>query len=261
MSKTTVSAIQMDVICKNQEENLSRALSLIENAADKGAEIICLPELFTTGFDYSYINQCTAPIYNQITAAVAEKAKQFGVFVIAGSLPITADGFVYNSAILFDAQGMIAGSYNKVHLFPPMDEDKYFTPGDEIAVFNTSLAKIGIMVCYDLRFPEITRKLAVAGAEIIFVPSEFPEPRINHWKILLQARAIENQLYVVGTNRVGNDSSNSFFGHSCVIDPWGNVIAEGDNTESIVIAEVDLSRVHEVRAQIPCLNNIRKDIY
>lgn len=253
-----VAAVQMNILSRNQEANLAKALSLIEKAAKK-ADIICLPELFTTGFDYEYITNYAAPIENQITTAISERAKELKTFIIAGSIPEKTDKGIYNTSIFFDDNGEIIGKYRKLHLFPLMEEDKHFIEGSELPVFDTPLGKIGIMLCYDLRFPEVARKLALSGAELIFVPAEFPQPRIAHWQTLLHARAIENQVYIVGVNRIGKDSANIFFGNSCVINPWGDLLATSKDTEFIVKAEIDISNLYDIRKKLPCLNKIRTD--
>ena len=132
---------------------------------------------------------------------------------------------VYKSAIILGPEGIIR-SYSKTHLFRLMNEHKYFTPGNTCDVFQTSFGRIGLVICYDIRFPELARGAALKGARILFVPAEWPYPRVSHWEFLLKARAIENQMFVVASNRVGSDKKNIFFEHSMVLDPAGETIAE-----------------------------------
>ncbi|MBI5789776.1 MAG: carbon-nitrogen family hydrolase [Candidatus Schekmanbacteria bacterium] len=258
MRKIKVAAVQMDVHPQDVWGNLNRALSFMELAAQQKAQIICLPELFTTSFDYALIqNTDTGRIKN----AIAEKARALGVFILSGTMAEKSPSGIYNTAHLFNDKGNIIGQYRKAHLFPLIQEPEHFSPGQDISVFNTELARIGILICYDLRFPESARKLALNRAEIIFVPAQFPHPRIEHWKTLLRARAIENQLFIAGVNRVGQDPANKFFGASCLINPWGEVMAELTDKEDLMVVDIDLDRIYEIRKQLPCLENRRVDLY
>lgn len=261
MKKFIVAGIQIDISQGNKEKNLEKALYFIDEAVEKNAKIICLPELFTTGVDYGYIEEHAEPIPDKVTNMLGEKAKKSKSYIIAGSMPERRGNGIYNTSVLFNTNGEIIGKYSKIHLFPPTEEDKYFLKGGETPVFNTELGRIGVMICYDLRFPELARKLTLMGAEIIFMPSEFPYPRLDHWRTLLQARAIENQIYFVAVNRVGSDNHNAFFGHTSVIDPWGELIAGSGDEECIVTAEIDLSKIYKVRKKITCLDNRVSDLY
>jgi len=259
--KFIAAGIQMDVAHRNPEKNLEKALSFIDRAIEKNAKIICLPELFTTGFDYDYIKEYAKPIPNKLTEIIEEKAKKSNVCIIAGSIPEKKKDGIYNTSVFFNKDGGTIGKYSKMHLFPLMDEDKYFQKGRKTPIFKAKGRNIGVMICYDLRFPELARKLTLLGADIIFMPSEFPYPRLDHWKTLIKARAIENQIYFMAVNRVGKDNSNVFFGNTSVVDPWGELIADSGDKECIVTAEIDLSKIRQVRKQMPCLDNRVSDLY
>lgn len=166
-----------------------------------------------------------------------------------------------NTIYVFDRQGNEAAEYSKIHLFRLMDEEKHLVSGDRVGEFTVEGVPAGMMICYDIRFPELARRLALVGAKILFVPAEWPHPRLHHWRTLLQARAIENQMYVVACNRVGVSGSTEFFGHSMVIDPWGEVIAEGGESEEIIHASVSLDLVDEVRTRIPVFEDRRPQLY
>lgn len=253
MGRFLVSGVQMDVLQKAQEENVERALKRIEEAARQGARAVALPELFTTGFDYEYVRRVAAPFPNPVTEALGEAARGLEITLVGGSLPERAGARIYNTSTLFDPKGRLQGKYRKVHLFPPMEEDRNFRPGRGSRVFETDLGRVGLLLCYDLRFPEEARSLASQGMEVLFLPSEFPDPRRVHWRTLIRARAIENQAYVVAVNRVGSDGRDTFFGETSIIDPWGETLASAGGGEAIVTAEIDLGRVEEVRRRFSTL--------
>jgi predicted amidohydrolase len=253
MDRFLVSGIQMDVLPRAQEKNLERALGRIEEAASLGAGIVILPELFTTGFDYEYIRRVAAPFPSPATEALGKAAKDLEIHLIGGSLPEKVGERIYNTSPLWDRGGNLLGTYRKVHLFPLMEEDRNFHPGGGPKVFETELCRLGILICYDLRFPEEARDLARRGAEVLFLPSQFPDPRREHWRVLLRARAIENQVYVAAVNRVGSDGRDTFFGETSLIDPGGEVLASAGREETIVTAEIDLERVRRVREQFSTL--------
>ena len=256
MTKIKVSGIQMDITPKNSETNLKKAFEMIDKAVLKNSQIICLPELFTTGFYYNYIKKCAQDIPNSVTDALCKKAKSTKTYIIAGSIPEKVGDKIYNTSVFIGTDGNIIGKYRKIHLFPLMGENKNFSPGTtDVKIFKTEFGAIGIAICYDLRFPEIFRKLAHMGAKVIFIPSEFPNPKIDHWITLLKARAIENQLFVFGINTIGYDEFSTFFGHSMVCDPLGIVIAESDDNEDIITVDIDLSKIDKVRKKVFYLEN------
>ncbi|MGZ4134370.1 MAG: carbon-nitrogen family hydrolase, partial [Tumebacillaceae bacterium] len=188
-------------------------------------------------------------------------AKEYNVNILAGSVSDLRDGDVYNTTYLFNRQGEVVGDYSKIHLFRLMDEEKYLQAGDQVGLFTLDDVTLGSMICYDIRFPELARTLSLGGAQILFLPAEWPHPRLNHWRHLQMARAIENQMFVVSTNRVGKAGDTEFFGHSMVIDPWGEILLETDDQEGIHHVTVDLAVVPEIRSRIPIFEDRRPDLY
>lgn len=260
MAVIKIALVQMD-ICRGPKENLKRSLEMIDDAVKDGADIICLPELFMTGFDYDFINVHSEGTPNEVTDILSRRADEADIYILAGSIPEKVGDEIYNTSVLFGRDGRILGSYSKIHLFSQMGEKKNFTHGKEVRVFDTDFGTIGITICYDLRFPELFRKLSLMGAELIFVPSEFPVPKLDHWRTLLKARAIENQIYVVGINRVGKDDTSRFFGHSMVVDPRGNILKEAGEGEEIIYGSIDLENVEKVREKIFYLDDRISDLY
>ncbi len=255
MQKFIVAAIQMDIALGDRKRNFKRAGQLIEQAAKAGARIVCLPELFNTGYDYAAItNQCRI-LFAQGVRKLKKFASANALYLVGGSIAEKADGRIYNTSLLIGPQGDIIGKYRKIHLFGPLDEPQHFTPGEECPVFNTTLGRLGIMLCYDIRFAELGIKLGSQGAQIIFVPAQFPDPRLHHWQVLLQARAIENQLYIVGVNRCGSDLRNSYFGNSMVVDPRGRLVGSLGQGEGILLAEIDLAQIELTRKKLYYLSD------
>ena len=249
--KVKVAAAQMDC-SKNEQENLQKALKLIQQASSKGAKIVCLPELFNTGY-YPLEIMKTDGAHTRTKQILAKTAKSLNIYIIAG-MPEKSGNTKYNSAFLFEPSGKLLGAYRKNKLFPgvPIPESECFRPGTTVKAFDTSLCRIGIFICYDLRFPQIARKLALQGAEVMFVPAAWPKPRISHWITLLKARAIEDQCYIVGANRCGKDDSVEMGGCSLICDPNGNELATlNENEEGVIVAEVDLEKVKKFREKLP----------
>jgi predicted amidohydrolase len=166
-----------------------------------------------------------------------------------------------NTSILFDPQGQQAGLYRKIHLFGVMNEDEHLAPGQHLTTVETSWGQSGLAICYDLRFAEMFRTYALNGVNMVYLPAEWPHPRLAHWQTLLRARAIENQMFMVGVNRVGHDGTYSFFGHSAIIDPWGNAVVEGGETEVLLTATIETDLVAEVRQKIPVFKDRRPELY
>jgi predicted amidohydrolase len=183
------------------------------------------------------------------------------VWLVGGSIPEFDGEETFNTVFLIDREGEIRGRYRKMHLYSAMAEDIGFSHGSEMPVFDTEFGKLSLMTCYDIRFAELSRFYAVNGAKIIVTVSNFPRPKVNHWRVLLQARAIENQLFVAACNRVGSAGTSSYFGHSLVIDPWGEIIAEGGEEEAVIHSELDLSSVDSVRGTIPMYADRRPESY
>ncbi len=173
-----------------------------------------------------------------------------------------AEGRPRNLFALFSPEGKLTHTYAKLHLFRLMDEELWLDPGTEPTLAKLPWGRTGLAICYDLRFPELFRDYALAGARLMIIPAEWPYPRLMHWRTLLRARAIENQCFVVACNRVGQDPSGThFFGHSAILDPWGEAIVEGDTEADLLTATIDLAQVDLIRAKIPIFEDLRTDLY
>ncbi|MFZ5823805.1 MAG: carbon-nitrogen family hydrolase [Bacillota bacterium] len=256
-----VALIQMDIALGRPDLNRERAAAFVRQAAATGAELILLPEMFTTGYCLPELAGGHADRAGEPTGALlAALARETGAY-IGGSVADEREGKVYNRAVVYSPEGERIAVYDKAHLVPMMQEERYLAPGDRLTLADLGGVKAGLAICYDLRFPELFRSLTLAGAELFIIPSEWPAQRLHHWRTLAMARAIENQCYVLACNRVGADLANRFPGHSLVIDPFGAVLAEGGEGEEIITAEIDLAQVADVRARIPSLRDRRPDLY
>ncbi|WP_199614874.1 carbon-nitrogen family hydrolase [Paenibacillus alkalitolerans] len=260
-----VSLIQMDIAVGEPETNRKRALRLMAEAVNAGTkpDVIVLPELWNTGYALEKIGEIADRDGEPTKRIFSEFARNHKVNVVAGSVAVSMpDGKgVGNTMYVFDREGRLTADYSKLHLFRLMDEEKYLAAGGRLGSFELEGVPAGMMICYDIRFPELSRKLALDGAKVLFVPAEWPKPRLHHWRTLLMARAIENQMYVVACNRVGESRGTEFFGHSMVISPWGEVLAEGGEQETILTAELDMDEVDRVRRTIPVFDDRRPEFY
>lgn len=253
MTTIKVSMIQMDIFFGNPKGNIDKAIPVIEEAAREGARVALLPELWTTGYSYENLRPLAESLGGKTTSAVLNAASSNNIYVI-GSIPRIKDNVLYNTCVVMGPHGIV-GHYDKAHLFRLIGEDNYFSAGNSYSIYDTELGAIGTALCYDIRFPELCRSMAIAGAKILFVPAEWPHPRLNHWRSLLIARAIENQMFVVGCNRVGTDPMNKYFGHSMIVDPAGEVLVEGSESEALLSAQLDLKKVDRIRSLIPCFKD------
>ena len=258
--QVTVSLAQVDVVWGQPDANLARAEALLAESRRRGSDIVVFPELWTTGYDLGRARQYASPRGEGTFARVAELAGRHALYVTGSMLRREGDA-VYNCAPLFSPQGELLGDYDKVHLFRLMDEDQHLSAGNRTPVFDLPWGRCAIAICYDLRFPELFRKYALAGAEMIILPAEWPHPRIEHWRTLLQARAIENELFVAACNRVGKGGGAEFFGCSTVVDPWGRHQVEGTDEEALLTVSIDLETVAEARKTLTVFEDRRPEMY
>lgn len=257
-----VALLQMDIVLGDVAANRAKALAMLDEGIARGAGVLVLPEMWTTGYALPEIKKLAEPSDGPTLAMLREKAAKNRVEIITGSIAESRDGRVYNTCYAVGPRGDVVSRYSKIHLIGLMREDLFLAPGDSKAVFDMSFGRAGMIICYDLRFTELPRALALAGCRVLFVPAEWPAARGGHWRALLIARAIENQMFVVGVNRVGADTDNDFFGHSLVVDPWGEVIAEGSaGGEEVLVADIDMALVEAVRARMPVLSDRRPQLY
>ncbi|MFY9637757.1 MAG: carbon-nitrogen hydrolase family protein [Methanobacterium sp.] len=260
---------QMNVV-DDKNSNLDKAKYMIEQAAQEGAEMVVLPEMFNCPYDINkfktYAESC---ISSKSLKVVSNAAKDHGVYLVAGSIPELLDGKIYNSCFIFDRKGQILDVHRKMHLFDvdipdiKFKESETITAGNRVTVVDTNPIKIGVAICYDIRFPELFRLMALKNSDLIIVPGAFNMTTgPAHWKTTARARAIDNQTYVAAVSPASNnDHSYVAYGHTLIVDPWGKVIGEAGSGEEIVYATIDISYLKDVREQLPLLKNRRTDIY
>lgn len=258
MKTIHAAAIQFTVQQGDVDANLAYIRNALARVAGQGANLVVLPEMWSSGFAYRTLNELA-----QRTAAIVEELLELSrelKLVIVGSLPEPHGEKVFNTVYMVD-NGSLVGTYRKLHLFSLLGEDKAFDSGDTWLLAETSIGRIGVIICYDLRFPELSRRLALEGAEVICVPAQWPKPRQEHWRTLLRARAIENQLFIVSCNACGTIGKLEFFGMSMIIDPKGEVLSESGEAEGEIFAQLDMQAMTDWRAQIPCFNDRRPELY
>lgn len=263
-----IALLQMDVAIGNPDANYMKAEMLVEQAmkeTERTPDVIVLPEMWNTGYDLDRIDEL-ADVHGERTCeAMSALAKKHKVHIVAGSIAQKQSDGVTNTLYVFNREGEKIADYSKIHLFRLMGEDRCLLPGQQRSHAMIAGKRAGFVICYDIRFPELSRKLALEGASMLFVPAQWPHPRLAHWRTLLTARAIENQMFVIACNRAGDDvyggRTTSFFGHSLVVDPWGEIIAEAGEEETIVRATIQLDEVERVRKKIPVFEDRRPSLY
>lgn len=265
-----VAAIQLN--CQdNKAENISKALEYVEEAANKGADFIVLPEYVDfMGEDQEKI-KIGEDIPGPTSNAFANIAKEYNIYLLSGTIHENSDSHrLYNTSLLFNRNGEMIAKYRKIHLYDAEFEGRYtikesdtIIPGEQVVAADTSFGKVGLAICYDIRFPELFRSLSLQGSKVIFVPAAFPlYTGAHHWEILLRARAIENQCYIVAAGQFGTAPPDHVeFGSSMIIDPWGTVLARAPEKESIIMSDIDLSYIDHVRSRIPCFKHRRPSVY
>ncbi len=256
-----ISLAQMDVLLGKPDENLAKARDMTVRAAERGSDLVIFPELWSTGYDLENAAVHSVPIDEGVFVRMSLLAREHNIHVLGSCLSLLGPGRSGNTAVFFDNNGKMLGEYTKVHLFRLMDEHRYLTAGDHLTLVETEWDKIGLAICYDLRFPELFRAYALSGAAAVFLMAEWPHPRLSQWQILLRARAIENQMYMIACNRVGVSKDNRFFGHSCIVDPRGEVLVEAGEDEELVTAGINMDEVDRARSEIPALADRRPAVY
>jgi omega-amidase len=256
-----ISVCQMLIVQGESEKNRKTAEQMISEAAACGANIVALPEMWTSGYDFDNLSLHEESLEGETALFLSQQAKKHGLWLVGGSHPVRYPDGVRNTSLTFDPNGELQNTYSKIHLIGLMNEDKYLVPGKEFNVFSLDGQSAAVEICYDIRFTELSRSYALLGAKILFIPAEFPIQREDHWVTLLRARAIENQMYVVGINAVGKNENDTFKGKSMVIDPWGQTLVEGSDTSDILTVDIDLSIVDEIRQKIPVFKDRKPECY
>jgi predicted amidohydrolase len=258
-----IALAQMSIVPGQPAQNHAAARDFAAQAAAAHAHLVVLPELWATGYDLARAGEYAAALDGGHFGWMAEMARQNGLHVLGTALEANPAGQPFNTAALYDPRGERLASYRKVHLFAPLGEVKYLAPGDGLPVFDLPWGRTALAICYDLRFPELWRRFMAAGAQLVLIPAEWPIRRVEHWRLLLRARAVENQFFVAGCNRVGaaGDAVDPFGGYSGAVDPWGRVLAEAAGEPELVCATLDLDEVGRSREKFPWLNDRRPDVY
>ncbi len=270
MAKIKVAAIQMPTVT-DKMQNVRTVGIYLEKIKDEKPDFVILPEMFCCPYQTQnfpvYAEKEGGPVWQQLS----EYAKQYGIYLIGGSMPEKdAEGKVYNTSYIFDRQGKQIGKHRKVHLFDidvtggqTFKESDTLTAGDHDTVFDTEFGRMGVMLCFDIRFPELARMMVNDGAKAIFVPAVFNMTTgPAHWELSFRTRALDNQIYMIGCAPMRDESAGYIsWGHSIVTDPWGRVIDMLDEKEGVLLTELDLDYEEQVREELPLLKSRRKDMY
>jgi omega-amidase len=259
-----IAAAQIACALGDVDANLRKMRDFSARAKEEGAELIVFPEASDTGYSMRVIRDHAKPWTEGAVPALQRMAKELSLTIVAGVSERAGD-IIYNSQVFIDPQGELVASYRKTHLFvlAPNDESTCYTPGDKFVSVSASGFNFGLSICYDLRFPEVSRALALEhGANVVLVSSAWPLPRVEHLRALAIARAIENQSYLVLANRTGVDAGVTCCGMSAIIDPSGVVLASASgDREELLIADVSTATIAEVRKKVPVFANRRSDLY
>ncbi|MDY0162279.1 nitrilase-related carbon-nitrogen hydrolase [Desulfobotulus sp.] len=256
MDELLATVFQFDVLRGRMRENRNTVMQALENCPPG---LVVLPEMWSSGFDYLHLEdhaRKSPEILEELSGIAAKKR-----LVIVGSLPELSGGRVFNTAHVLDSDGRVAGFYRKTHLFTAGGEGRGFAAGDRAQVFETAAGPLGVLICYDLRFPELARTLMDKGAKILAVSAQWPSMRKSHWRTLARARAIENQLFVVASNRCGQDGDLFYAGGSLVVSPTDQILSDPGEAPGSASARLDFSLLENYRATIPCLRERRPEVY
>ncbi len=257
-----IAMIQMQVLLGQVEENYKKAEHLMLKAVKEGAKVLVLPEMWNTGFFPKDNLSAFVDVEGHRTQAfLSSFAKEHGVYIVGGSVSISRGDKHYNTTYIVDANGEVISSYDKVHTFSFAGEEQYFASGDHTHRFEIEGICCSSSICYDLRFPELFRKETVQGVDIWFLPAEWPDVRLVHWRTLLRARAIENQMFVCAVNACGPMGAVRNGGHSTCIDPWGEVFEELGFEEEVRIVSIDMEGIREIRERMNVFRDRREDVY
>jgi predicted amidohydrolase len=256
----SIALAQADFEFGEPEKNFQKVSQMIIDAAEKGADMVLLPELWASGYDLANCREYASAIGEGWFFRVQSAAKESGI-ALGCSLIEEDQGEYYNTFVFFDSSGNLLGSYRKIHLFQMLKEKDHFQAGSKLTSFDFNSVKIGLATCYDLRFPELFSAYAAAGVELMLIAAEWPEKRINHWNLLLQARAIENQCFVAAVNKVGESQGTRLGGSSAVVNPMGEYLIQGEEKEALLLASINLKEVDKIRRWMPVLQDRKPALY
>lgn len=254
-----IAIYQMEILPGEPEKNIEKVANWLSTLDD--VDIAVLPEMWNTSYTLEKLVNITSEEGQREIEKLSELAKQYQINIVGGSIAVRVEDKIYNRAIVINKNGEHIHQYDKLHLVPMLDEPNYLTQGNNISIFEIDNVKMGVIICYDLRFPEISRKLALEGIEVLFVVAEWPIERISQFEKLLYARAIENQVYVIASNSIGKCDDTVFGGKSMVINPLGEATTKIILGEGTIQATVNIEEIRNIRTKIPLLKTRRADIY
>jgi predicted amidohydrolase len=251
-----IACVQFDIVWENKEANYAKVLALIRSANVARGSLVLLPEMFACGFsmDVAAIAEEHGGPTEQF---LANTAREFGVFLLAGTVTRGANGKGRNECVVFSPEGKLLARYCKMQPFVLGGELECYEPGERAMIFPCGEINVSPFICYDLRFPEVARNVAQQRPHLMTFIASWPNTRLHHWPRLLQARAIENQCYVAGVNRIGNDPRYQHSGRTMIIDPHGEILSDAGNAERVIQTKLDLAWLAEYRQAFPALNDMR----
>ncbi len=256
-----IAVLQFDIDFYDPEKNRRKVCEMIDKASAGYPDVVLMPEMWNTSFNFNTIENKSDKNGEPSLSLLKKKAREYCVNIVAGSISDNIDSKIYNRSYVINREGTVIFSYDKIHLVHHANEDKFIEAGNKIGIFKLDGVKCGIIICYDFRFPEICRTLALKGAEVIFVPVQWFESRLDHYEVFCKARALENQAYIASANRIGKEFKAVFPGQSMVVDPWANILGRMDNQEGILHCEIDLELIHRIRKKVTCFQDRRPDLY
>ncbi|XP_077198187.1 omega-amidase NIT2 [Paroedura picta] len=269
MANFRIALIQLQVAAAKRD-NLDRAAGLVKTATAQGAKLVVLPECFNSPYGAQYFSEYAEKIPGESTQKLSEIAKECNIYLIGGSIPEEDAGKLYNTCTAFGPDGAMLAKHRKIHLFDinvpgkiRFQESETLSPGSSFSVFDTPYCKIGLGICYDIRFPELAQIYAQKGCLLLVYPGAFNlTTGPAHWELLQRGRAVDNQVYVAAASPARDEKASYVaWGHSTVVNPWGEVIAKAGTEETVIYADIDLKKLAEVRQQIPILSQKRSDLY
>jgi omega-amidase len=258
-SVVRICSAQIAGIWEEPEKTLEKAGVFIRHAAASGAALICFPEQFATGWD-PQPRMNIQDIHGRIVSSLQEYAKNHGIAIL-GSFRQANDPLPKNTAVAIGKDGRILSTYAKMHLFSHGHEDAGNSPGSDLGIFTLDSLTCGIAICYDLRFPDLFRLYARQGVQAVFIPSAWPHSRTRHWELFIQARALENQMYIIGVNTTGETPIDSYAGNSMTADPQGTIISRANEAEQLLFTDLDPAIIATTRCQFPVEKDRRDELY
>ncbi|XP_050415931.1 omega-amidase NIT2 [Patella vulgata] len=268
-SKFKLALLQL-AVGASKVDNLTKAVRLIKEAASNGAKIVALPECFNSPYGTSYFADYAEKIPGPSTDALAEAAKENQIFLVGGSIPEEHNGKLYNTSTIFNPEGKLIAKHRKIHLFDidvpgkiRFQESEVLSPGSQYTTFDTPFCKVGVAICYDIRFAELGQAYARKGCQLLLYPGAFNMTTgPAHWELLQRGRALDNQLYVATISPARDEKAKyTAWGHSTVVNPWGDVISTTEHEKTIVYSDIDLEYLKQVREMVPISKQRREDLY